>query len=80
MCFECRLTGLEKSGTDQLIVARHHHRKRPIARIQGRFRVQILVKSSSPGQIQRALDRAGDSVRTRKGADVSVDVDPQSML
>ena len=52
----------------------------PIARIQDRLRMQILVKSGSTAQIQGLLDRAGTALRPRKGVDVSIDVDPQTML
>jgi primosomal protein N' (replication factor Y) len=52
----------------------------PIARIQDKFRVQVLVKSHSAAAIQQLLDRAESALRARKGVDISVDVDPQSML
>ena len=50
----------------------------PIARIQGRFRFQILLKGKDPSAIRTAL--AALPPRAPAGCDLLVDVDPQSLL
>jgi len=52
----------------------------PIARIQDRFRVQILIKAPTPAAIRALLDQSDDAIRPRKGVEISIDIDPQSML
>jgi primosomal protein N' (replication factor Y) len=53
----------------------------PIARIQGRHRQQILLKSASSAALRRAVERLEERCPQRKGGvDRIVDVDPQSML
>jgi primosomal protein N' (replication factor Y) len=53
----------------------------PIARIQGRHRQQILLKSSVPAGLREALRQLEAGAPPRKGVvDRIVDVDPLSML
>lgn len=53
----------------------------PIARIQGRYRVHILVKSPSRNALHGVLDQLGEQKKARrKGVDRIIDVDPYSML
>ena len=50
----------------------------PIARIQGRHRMQILLKAANVRDLQEAL--AALPEKSTAGVDVIVDVDPQSIL
>ncbi|HVR74629.1 MAG TPA: primosomal protein N', partial [Planctomycetota bacterium] len=53
----------------------------PIAKIQGRFRYQILLKSSSSRTLHAALKRLeGKRPAPRRSVERIIDVDPQSML
>jgi primosomal protein N' (replication factor Y) len=53
----------------------------PIARIQGKFRFQILLKSASTQQLHALLGRLEKERQGRKGAvERTIDVDPNSML
>ncbi|MBI4606765.1 MAG: primosomal protein N' [Planctomycetes bacterium] len=53
----------------------------PIAKIQGRLRHQILLKSPTAAGIHGALDRLEERLPARKGkVDRIVDVDPYTML
>ncbi len=53
----------------------------PIAKIQGKFRHQILLKSASAQALHAALDRLEKKRPPKKGSvDRVIDVDPQSML
>lgn len=53
----------------------------PIARIQGKFRFQILLKSTSTQRLHALLARLESARPARKGAvERTIDVDPNSML
>ena len=53
----------------------------PIARIQGRHRMQVLIKASARSAIHAALARIeAAAIRKKSGVDQMVDVDPFSML
>ncbi|MEM7232465.1 MAG: primosomal protein N' [Planctomycetota bacterium] len=52
----------------------------PIARIQTRHRMQVLIKASKSSAIHTLLDEALPQSTSRRGADISVDIDPQSLL
>ena len=52
----------------------------PIARLQGKYRVQVLLKAHSVRELQRVLDVVEPLATRGRAADVSVDVDPQSLL
>ncbi len=50
----------------------------PIARIQARFRFQILLKAADPGALQKALSAL--PAKAPGGVELIVDIDPQSLL
>lgn len=55
----------------------------PISRLQNRYRAQILVKSRAASSLHDFLvgaEKALSGYSGRKSVDVSIDVDPQSML
>ena len=52
----------------------------PLNRLQGKFRIQILIKSPTSAVNQRLLERVKDRLKPRRGVDLVLDVDPQSML
>jgi primosomal protein N' (replication factor Y) len=52
----------------------------PLNKLQGKFRIQILIKSPTSAVNQRLLERVEDRLKPRRGVNLSIDVDPQSML
>ena len=52
----------------------------PLNKLQGKFRIQILIKSPTSAVNQRLLERVEDQLKPRRGVDLFIDVDPQSML
>jgi len=52
----------------------------PLARIDGRFRMQIELLARSPGPIQELLARARSTEIARPSADLIIDVDPVALL
>ena len=52
----------------------------PLTRLQGKFRIQILIKSPTSAVNQQLLERVEDKLKPRRGVDLLLDVDPQSML
>jgi primosomal protein N' (replication factor Y) len=52
----------------------------PLARLKGRYRYQALLKSRDSAALRRVLDACEKELRGTKAVDVTVDVDPQSML
>jgi primosomal protein N' (replication factor Y) len=52
----------------------------PLNKLQGKFRIQILIKSPTSAVNQRLLERVEDRLKPRRGVDLFIDVDPQSML
>jgi primosomal protein N' (replication factor Y) len=52
----------------------------PLNKLQGKFRIQILIKSPTSAVNQRLLEKVEARLKTRRGVDLFIDVDPQSML
>ncbi|MDE0738412.1 MAG: primosomal protein N' [Planctomycetota bacterium] len=52
----------------------------PLTRLQGKFRIQILIKSPTSAVNQQLLERVEGKLKPRRGVDLLLDVDPQSML
>lgn len=52
----------------------------PIARIRGRYRVRLLVKSPKNVRLQRALRDWVAAVRPQGGVRLSIDIDPQNFF
>jgi primosomal protein N' (replication factor Y) len=52
----------------------------PIAKIQGKHRFQILLKSPSASKLHSAIGRLEAALPERAGVERPIDVDPQSML
>ncbi len=52
----------------------------PIAKIQSRYRMQVLLKSRSSASLHDLLEKNERELKSRGKTDVAIDVDPQSML
>ena len=52
----------------------------PLNKLQGKFRIQILIKSPTSAVNHRLLERVETRLKPRRGVDLFIDVDPQSML
>ncbi|MCZ6792650.1 MAG: primosomal protein N' [Planctomycetota bacterium] len=52
----------------------------PISRIQERHRMQVLLKARGSAPLQKLLRELDEELSSRRGVDIAVDVDPQSML
>ncbi len=52
----------------------------PIARLQGRYRAQILLKSRHGNALRRVVRGVADDLKRRGAVDGAIDVDPQSLM
>lgn len=49
-------------------------------RLKGRFRFHLLLKGKDAGAVEALLEESGESLSTRRGIDLTIDVNPQSLL